>query len=93
VPATPDFGVLALICSFVHGGCHIARAAYESDPAWVVRNTMNRSGMVALLLLFVASVPMSVGIVKAKVGRDVGPLRLLAAFVFPIVAASGPLIL
>eukprot|EP00903_Cladosiphon_okamuranus_P021567 g19829.t1 len=65
------FGVLALICSVVHGGCHIARSAYESDPDWVVRNTMNRSGVAALLLLIVASVPMSVGFAKAKVKYEV----------------------
>lgn len=67
---TSDFGLLALICSVVHGGCHIARSAYESDLGWVVRDTMNRSGLVSLLLLLVASAPMSVGFVKAKVGTS-----------------------
>ena len=62
-----DYGMLALICSVVHSACHIARAALKSDPSWLLRNTMNRSGMAALLLVLVATLPMSVGFVKEKV--------------------------
>lgn len=64
------FGGLTLICSVVHSLCHIARAAYEQDPAWLLKDTLNRSGMAALLLVLLVGLPMTVGVLKAKVGHD-----------------------
>lgn len=62
-----DFGVLALLCTLVHGACHIARAAYESNAGSLVEGAVNRSGLVALLLLVVSVLPMSIELLRNKV--------------------------
>ena len=80
LPETSDFGVLAMICSIAHGACHVARFAYESVPEVLVRNTINRSGLAALLLLVAAALPMSVGFVKDKVRRLILPFCRLPLF-------------
>lgn len=56
-----------MLCSVIHGACHIARAAYEKNPGGLVVGDLNRSGLVALLLLLITALPMSVGFIQDKV--------------------------
>lgn len=75
-PCTADFGVVTLVCSVIHGVAHIARMFHEGDMPYMVHSTTNRSGLVALLLLFPTALPMWIGFLKTAVSyvekRDAG---------------------
>lgn len=62
-----DFGVLILLCSVVHSACHIAVGALQRRADHAFKNEINRSGLVAVLLLLPIALPMTMGLAKAKV--------------------------
>lgn len=62
-----DFGLVTLICSAIHSITHVVRFVYESESEQLYRANVNRSGLVALLLLLPTAVPMSIGFLKEKV--------------------------
>lgn len=66
-PPSADFGVLALLCSIAHGACHIVLSALQRRPGFLLETSINRSGLVALLLLLAVGLPMSLGFIRAKV--------------------------
>ncbi|CAM9786026.1 unnamed protein product [Scytosiphon promiscuus] len=65
------FGLVTLLCSVVHAACHVALSAVQRRPGYLLKTTVNRSGLAALLLLLAVALPMSVGLIRAKVTYEV----------------------
>ncbi|CAN0109472.1 unnamed protein product [Ectocarpus fasciculatus] len=65
------FGVLILLCSVVHSACHIAVGALQRRADHAVKDEINRSGLVAFLLLLPIALPMTMGLAKAKLTFEV----------------------
>lgn len=74
--------MLTLVFSVLHGAAHIARFVYENNPKDLYGSTLNRSGLVALLVLLPTAVPMSSTALKEKVGYTNQPVDYYVG-VFP----------
>ncbi|CBJ27980.1 putative respiratory burst oxidase protein [Ectocarpus siliculosus] len=60
------FGVLILLCSVVHSVCHIAVGALQRRADHAFKDEINRSGLVAVLLLLPIALPMTMRLAKTK---------------------------
>lgn len=66
----PGYGLLTLVFSVLHGAAHVARFVLEKNPEELYGSTLNRSGLVALLLLLPTVLPMASKTLKEKVTRN-----------------------
>ncbi|CAB1097723.1 unnamed protein product [Ectocarpus sp. CCAP 1310/34] len=81
------FGVLILLCSVVHSACHIAVGALQRRADYAFENEINRSGVVAMLLLLPIALPMTMRLAKAKVPEEVYRSLAPTGFSLPRVVA------